>query len=116
MGYKVDENPQRDTCHWSMYSNILKGPHDIVCTHNCLSVTHNCLSVVNTDVSVNSSRVHLPGKPPGISSKNCPGGQDLGFESCPGGGNSTSVINIGCPKKLLKMGNTAFSDFQFKLC
>ena len=26
------------------------------------------------------------------------------------------VINTGCPKKLLKMGNTAFVDFQFKLC
>ena len=25
------------------------------------------------------------------------------------------VINTGCPKNLLKMGNTALSDFQFKL-
>ena len=29
-----------------------------------------------------------PGQPPGISSKNCPGDQDLTFESCPGGGNT----------------------------
>ena len=25
MVYKVDGNPQLDTCDWSMYSNILKG-------------------------------------------------------------------------------------------
>ena len=29
-----------------------------------------------------------PGQPPGIRSKNCPGGRDLTFESCPGTGNS----------------------------
>ena len=30
-----------------------------------------------------------PRQPPGISSKACPGGRDLAFESCPGAGNST---------------------------
>ena len=41
------------------------------------------------NVSVNSNWVHPPGQPPGISSKNLPGGRDLTFESCPGAGNST---------------------------
>ena len=30
-----------------------------------------------------------PGKPRGFAQKNCPGGRDLTFESCPGAGNST---------------------------
>ena len=37
------------------------------------------------NVSVNSNWVHSPGQPPGISSKNLPGGRDLTFKSCPGG-------------------------------
>ena len=28
MVYKVDGNPQLDTCDWSMYSNILKLTYD----------------------------------------------------------------------------------------
>ena len=49
-----------------------------------------------------------PGNPRGLAQKNCPGDPDLTFESCPGAGNSTSVmINTWCPKKLLKMENTA---------
>ena len=32
-----------------------------------------------------------PGQPLGISSKTCPGGWDLTFESCPGAGNSTRM-------------------------
>ena len=58
-----------------------------------------------------------PGQPPGLAQKDCPGGRDLTFESCPGAGNSTRagilwklnvkrfvrllvllVINRGCPK------------------
>ena len=31
-----------------------------------------------------------PGNPWGLAQKTCPGGQDLAFESCPGGGNSRS--------------------------
>ena len=38
-------------------------------------------------VSVNSNWVHPPGQPPGqppgFAQKNCPGGRDLTFESCP---------------------------------
>ena len=30
-----------------------------------------------------------PGNPRGFAQKNCPGGRDLTFESCPGAGNST---------------------------
>ena len=40
-------------------------------------------------VSVNSNWVHPPGQPPGISSKNLPGGLGLTFEIFPGAGNST---------------------------
>ena len=58
-----------------------------------------------------------PGNPRGLAQKDCPGGRDLTFESCPGAGNSTRagllwklkvkrfvrllvllVINRGCPK------------------
>ena len=58
-----------------------------------------------------------PGNPRGLAQKDCPGGRDLTFESCPGSGNSTRagilwklkvkrfvrllvllVINRGCPK------------------
>ena len=58
-----------------------------------------------------------PGNPRGLAKKDCPGGRDLTFESCPGAGNSTRagilwklkvkrfarllvllVINRGCPK------------------
>ena len=58
-----------------------------------------------------------PGSSRGLTQKNCLGGRDLTFESCPGAGNSTRagilwkfkvkrfvrvlvllVINIGCPK------------------
>ena len=42
-----------------------------------------------SNVSVNSNWVHPPQQPPGISSKNLPGGRDLTFESCPGAGTST---------------------------
>ena len=30
-----------------------------------------------------------PGNPRGLAQKDCPGGRDLTFESCPGAGNST---------------------------
>ena len=33
----------------------------------------------------------LPGQPPGISSKNLPGGRHLTFKSCPGAGNPTQA-------------------------
>ena len=63
------------------------------------------------------------GNPRGLAPKNCPGGQDLTFESCPGTGNSTRagilwkfkvkrlclvllVISTRCPKNCKKMGNT----------
>ena len=45
-----------------------------------------CVSWCVSYVSVNSNWVHPPGQPPGISSKNFPGGRDLIFESCPGPG------------------------------
>ena len=93
---------------------------------------------VNFHVSVNSNWVH----PPGISSKTLPGGRDLTFESCPGAGNSTregilwkfkvkhfvrvlvlSVINTGCPRNCLTMGNTTllisssnYSKHHINLC
>ena len=51
---------------------------------------------------------YIPGQTPRISSKNCLG-WDLTFECCQAARNSTSVINTGCPKTLLKMGNTALS-------
>ena len=69
-------------------------------------------------VLVNSNWVHPPpGNPRGLAQKDCPGGWDLTFESCPGARNSTRagilwklkvkhfvrllvllVINRGCPK------------------
>ena len=69
-------------------------------------------------VSVSSNWVHPPsGNPRGLAQKNCPGGRDLTFESCPGAENSTRagilwkfkvkrfarvlvllVINTGCPE------------------
>ena len=39
------------------------------------------LGISICNVSVNSNWVHPPGKPPGISSINLPGGRDLTFES-----------------------------------
>ena len=36
-------------------------------------------------VSVNSNWVHPPGQPPGISSKNLPGGSGFDFSKLPGG-------------------------------
>ena len=48
----------------------------------------------------------IPRTTPGTSSKKLPGSRDLTFESCPGPGNLTSVINTGCPEKLLNTGNT----------
>ena len=33
MVYKVDGNPQLDTCDWSMYSNIRKSCHKTVVGH-----------------------------------------------------------------------------------
>ena len=45
-----------------------------------------------TNVAVNSNYVHPPGQPPGISSKTCPGGRDLTFESCLGAGNPTRTV------------------------
>ena len=75
-----------------------------------------------------------PGNPLGLAQKHCLGGRDLTFESCLGAGNSTragifwkfkakhfvrvlvlSVINTGCPKKLLNNGEHYIVDFQFKL-
>ena len=41
------------------------------------------------NVSVNSNWVHPLGNPRGFAQKNCPGGRELTFESCPGAGNST---------------------------
>ena len=35
-----------------------------------------------------------PGQPPGISSKNLPGGRDLALESCPEAGNSKKAGNL----------------------
>ena len=74
------------------------------------------------------------GQPPGISSKKCPGGRDLTFESCLGAGNSTRagilwkfkvkrfvrvlvllMINTGCPKIAKLNGEHYNVDFQFKL-
>ena len=75
-----------------------------------------------------------PGNPRGLAQKDCPGGRDLTFESCPVAGNSTRagilwklkvkrfvhllvllVINRGCPKNLVKIGEHYTVDFQFKL-
>ena len=56
--------------------------------HSVLAWT---IAVNLVNVSVNSNWVHPPGQPPGISSKNLPGGRDLTFESCLGTGNSTRV-------------------------
>ena len=85
-------------------------------------------------VSVNPNWVHPPGNPRGLARKNCPGGRDLTFESCPGAGNSTRagilwkfkvkrfvrvsvllMINTGCPKIAKLNGEHHNVDFQFKL-
>ena len=86
--------------------------------HDFLTVSQLCVSQFQLGTSL------PPGNPRGSAQKNCPGGRDLTFESCPGAENSTRagilrkfkvkhfvrvlvllVINTGS-QKLLKMGNT----------
>ena len=85
-------------------------------------------------VSVNSSWVHPTGQPPGISSKNCPGGSEFDFWKLPGGREfdkggdfvetqsetfcrCIGFISDKCrvSQKFLKNGEHCIVDFQFKL-
>ena len=43
-----------------------------------------------------------PGNPRGLAQKTCPGGPDLAFESCPGGGNSTRAGTLWKMKSKLQ--------------
>ena len=73
------------TLHRSLNNNTLFSFN----RNNFITVVFCCFFFVKIYVSVNSNWVHLPRQSPGISSKTCPGGPDLTFESCPGSGNST---------------------------
>ena len=82
--------------------------------------------------SIPTGYIPLVGNPRRLAPKNCPGGRDLTFESCPGAGNSTRAgilwkfkvkrfvrllvllgIHTGCRQKLLKNGEHYIVDFQF---
>ena len=91
--------------HFDVFDNYGVGKSQCDCSTRLL-----CLSQFQLGTSP-------PGNPRGLAQKDCPGGWDLTFESCPGAGNSAKagilwklkvkhfvrllvllVINRGCPK------------------